>query len=66
MNRVSEDDIAKFQFHSLGPYRQIQSQSLQISMDRLCIVTARLQSQTHKIQSNIFKKRTSFLKLLRS
>ena len=65
-DRVSQDDIANFQFQRLGYYWQSQNQSSQISMDSLCRLTAKLQNQTQKIQGNIFKIRAAFLKLLRS
>ena len=50
---LQDDVIANFR--SQGCHWQRLSQSLQISMDRLCRLTANLQNQKHKIQSNIFE-----------
>ena len=52
---LQDDVVANFRLQRLGSLWQRLSQSLQISMDRLCRLTANLQNQKHKIQSNIFE-----------
>ena len=46
---LQDDVIANFQFQRLTSYWQRLSQALQISIDRLCRLTASLQNENQKI-----------------
>ena len=55
MSSITRWWIANFQFQRPEPFWQTVSQLFQISVDRQCRLTARLQNKMHKIRNKIFE-----------